>query len=65
MRIKDLREDNDLLQKNVADVLGITQAHYSRIEQGIYELSYEGLKKLAIDYILGLTNYKEPYPRKK
>ncbi len=71
MRIKDLREDNDLPQKNVADVLGITQAHYSRIERGIYQLSYEELKKLAlfyntsIDYILDLTNIKEPYPRKK
>ncbi len=71
MRIKDLREDNDLLQKEVADILGITQAHYSRIEQGIYQLSYDGLKKLAIyyktsiDYILGLTNVKDPYPRKK
>ena len=71
MRIKDLREDNDLLQKNIADVLGVTQAHYSRIEQGIYELSYDGLKKLAkfyntsIDYIVGLTNSKEPYPRVK
>ena len=71
MRFKDLREDRDLYQKDIAELLEMTQAHYSRIELGIYQLSYEKLKKLAlfyntsIDYILGLTNIKEPYPRKK
>lgn len=71
MRFKDLREDKDLYQKDIAELLNITQAHYSRIELGIYQLSYENLKKLAlfyntsVDYILGLTNVKEPYPRKR
>ena len=64
-RIKDLREDKDLLQKYVAKILNITQAQYSRIENGEYELSYDGLIKLAllydtsIDYIIGLTNVKK------
>lgn len=70
-RVKDLREDKDLFQKDIAKILGVTQAQYSRIEKRENELSYDGLIKLAlfyntsIDYILGLTNVKEPYPRKK
>lgn len=71
MRIIDLRENNNLYQKDVAKILNISQAQYSRIESGINQLSYDGLMKLAIfyktsvDYILGLTNVKDPYPRKK
>lgn len=71
MRLKDLREDKDLLQKNIADLLEVSQAQYSRMELGINQLSYEKLIKLAtfyntsIDYILGLTNEKKPYPRVK
>lgn len=70
-RIKDLREDKDMFQKDIAKILNLTQAQYSRIETNVYELSYDGLIKLAlfyntsIDYILGLTNIKEPYPRTK
>lgn len=70
-RIRDLREDNDLLQKDIANILNVTQAQYSRIEKGENELSYDGLIKIATfyktstDYILGLTNTKEPYPRRK
>lgn len=70
-RIKDLREDKDLFQKDIAKILNVTQAQYSRIETNENQLSYDGLIKLAlfyetsIDYILGLTNIKEPYPRKK
>ena len=69
MRLRDLREDKDLKQGDIADFLGISQAEYSRIESGIYQLDYDGLKKLAIfyntsiDYILGLTNVIKPYPR--
>ncbi len=68
-RIKDLRIDNDLLQKDVAKILNITQQQYSRIEKGLNQLSYDGLIKLAIfyntsiDYILNLTKNKEPYER--
>lgn len=68
IRIKELREDKDLLQKNIAMLLGITQQQYSRIEKGINELSYDGLDKLAdfynvsVDYLLGRTDIMKPYP---
>ena len=71
LRFKDLREDKDLLQKQIAMILNVTQQQYSRIELGINQCSYEQLIKLAnfyntsIDYILGLTNIKEPYHQKK
>lgn len=68
-RIKELREDNDRKQIEIAKILGMTQAQYSRVEKEIYELDYKNLTKLAIfyntsiDYILGLTNQQTPYPR--
>lgn len=70
-RIKDLRTDKDLFQKDIAILLNVSQQQYSRVEKGTNELSYDGLIKLAlfyntsIDYILGLTNEIKPYPRKK
>lgn len=70
IRFKDLREDKDLYQKQISSILNISQQQYSRIELGINQASYEQLKKLAnfyntsIDYILGLTNEKKPYPKK-
>lgn len=57
-RIKELREDNDLLQKDITKILNISQQQYSRYESGISQMSYEQLIKLAnyyrvsIDYIL-------------
>ena len=71
IRLKDLREDNDLFQKDIAKVLNVSQQQYSRCETEENQLSYDVLIKLAlfyktsVDYILGLTNVKEPYPRKK
>lgn len=71
LKIKELREDRDLKQKELAQILNITQAQYSRIENEEYQLSYDGLIKLSefyntsIDYILGLTNEITPYPRIK
>ena len=68
-RIKALREDNDLKQLQLAKILNITQAQYSRIENNEYELSYDGLITLAffyhtsIDYLLGITDDKTPYKR--
>lgn len=65
-RLRDLREDHDLLQKEVATLLGITQQHYSRIELGVNEISVEQLKVLAehynvsADYILGLIQRPRP-----
>ena len=65
LRLKDLREDKDLLQKDIADILKITQQQYSKVELGINQLSYENLirlgdfYKVSIDYILGRTNKKD------
>ena len=70
-RLKDLREDKDLKQEEIAKILNIKQQNYSRYEIGAVLISIEKLEKLAIfyntsiDYIVGLTNVKEPYPRKK
>ena len=61
-RIKDLREDNDLKQSDIAKLLHITQQQYSKIEKGISEIKADQLIILSIfyktstDYILGLTN---------
>lgn len=69
-RLKDLREDKDLFQKDVANLLNTTQQVYSEYELGIRLMPIDKLDKLAtfyetsIDYIIGRTNKKEPYPRK-
>lgn len=66
-RIKDLREDRDLKQKQLADLLNISQTTYSRYESGVLDIPSISLIKLAnfyntsIDYILGLTDNKQPY----
>lgn len=70
-RLKDLREDKDLYQKDIAKLINIDQSNYSKYELEKINIPVETLKKLAlfhktsIDYILGLTNVKEPYPRRK
>lgn len=67
MRIKDLREDNDLTQREIAEYLHIRQNTYSQYENGHRQLPLEYLIALArfyktsVDYILGLTDVKEPY----
>jgi len=64
-RIKELREDNDLTQQQVADKVGITQRKYSYIETGTQQLTDEILVKLSklynvsTDYILRLTDNPE------
>lgn len=61
-RLKDLREDNDLAQKQIANVLGIDQRVYSNYETGKREIPTHLVVKLAkyyktsTDYILGLTD---------
>lgn len=61
-RIKELREDNDLTQQQIADKLGITQRKYSYLETGTQQLTDEILVKLSkvynvtTDYILRLTD---------
>lgn len=67
MRIRDLREDRDLTQREVADYLHIKQNTYSLYENGLRQLPIEHLISLAkfyqtsTDYILGLTKEKKPY----
>ncbi|MBE6810851.1 MAG: helix-turn-helix transcriptional regulator [Ruminococcaceae bacterium] len=64
-RLKDLREDRDMRQADIADFLGIKQTVYSRYERGYQNVPLEHLIKLAdfykvsTDYILGRTNNKE------
>ena len=61
-RIRDLREDRDLSQAQIAKVIKTTQQQYSKIETGKADIRGEKLKLLAafynvsVDYILGLTN---------
>ncbi|MBE6592556.1 MAG: helix-turn-helix transcriptional regulator [Ruminococcaceae bacterium] len=69
MRIRDLREDNDLTQREIAEYLHIKQNTYSQYENGQRQLPIEFLIALAIfyqtstDYILGLTDERKPYKR--
>ena len=71
MRLKNLREDSDITQKQLADYLNIKQNTYSQYENGQRQLPLDALIKLAIyfktstDYILELTSETKPYPRTK
>ena len=70
LRIKDLREDHDLTQKQIADYLHIKQDTYCQYETGRRQIPIEMLialakyYKVSTDYILGLTDVKKPYPYK-
>ena len=61
-RIRDLREDNDKTQQEIADVLGTSQTMYARYERGANELPIHHLLtlckyyKVSADYILGLKD---------
>jgi len=65
-RLKDLREDNNLTQQQVSDLLGIQQTVYSRYERGAQDIPVRHLLVLAdyyhtsIDYLLGRTNNPAP-----
>ncbi len=67
MRIRDLREDKDLTQKQIAEYLHIKQNTYSQYENGQRQIPINFLIALAkyyntsTDYILGLTNNPNPY----
>ena len=69
-RLRDLREDNDLKQKNLADLLKVHQTTYSDYELGRVNIPVASLHILAafynvsIDYLLCRTNTKKPYPKK-
>ena len=67
-RLKDLREDHDSTQQQVAAAIGITQRKYSYIETGMQQLTAEVLVSLArfyavsVDYLLGETDEPCRYP---
>ena len=71
LRIRDIREDNDLPQKKLAELLQVHQTTYSDYELGRVNVPVPALHKLAdfygvsVDYLLGRTNEKRPYPKKK
>lgn len=66
-RIRDLREDSDKTQTEIAEHLGISQTMYARYERGANELPIRHLMKLAdyygvsTDYILGRTDNQKLY----
>ena len=68
LRIRDLREDNDQKQETIAKILNVRQATYSRYETGEISIPVTALMILAkhyntsIDYLVGLTREKKPYP---
>ena len=70
-RLKDFREDKDISQKKMAEILNVAQTNYSDYELGKINIPLNTLKKLAlffdtsIDYLLELTDVSKPYPRKK
>lgn len=69
-RIRDLREDHDMFQKDVAKLLGISQQYYSEYEKGHRTIPVEHLMKLAklyhtsLDYLVELTDDVKPYRKK-
>lgn len=70
-RLKEIREDRDYKQSDIAKILGTTQQQYSKYELGIQVISVERLVKLvrfyntSVDYLLGFTNERRAYPRIK
>lgn len=70
-RIRALREDSDQSQSQLAQRLGMSQTGYSKYETGENDIPTAILLQLAeiyqtsIDYLLGLTDEKRPYPRRK
>ena len=70
-RLRDLREDRDLLQKDIAEVLQCSQVCYSHYELGKRDVPTEVLVQLAafyhtsVDYLLGLTDDARPYPKSR
>ena len=69
-RIRDLREDHDKTQQEIADMLGTSQTMYARYERGANELPLRHLVKLcryyrvSADYVLGLSDRLYPEKRK-
>ena len=68
-RIRNLRIDSGYTQQHIAELLNIKQNTYSQYELGVLNYPIEALLKLAdfygvsVDYLLGRTNVKKPYPK--
>lgn len=68
LRIRDIREDRDITQKQIADYLMCDQSLYSKYEREEREIPLHLMIRLAqyyqvsVDYLAGLTNIKTPYP---
>lgn len=71
LRIRDLREDRDLKQRELAEYLMCDQSLYSKYERHERPLPLELADRLAdlygvsVDYLMGRTDEKKPYPKKK
>lgn len=69
-RLRDMRIERKLTQVQMQMLTGIDQSDYSKIESGKRYYTFEQCKRIAIalntsmDYLAGLTDEKEPYPRK-
>lgn len=69
-RIRKLREDKDLTQEYMAQLLHVNQRTYSRYETGEHAIPLEQLCRIAdfhnisVDYLLDRTDTRKPYPRK-
>lgn len=70
-RIRDMRTDRGLTQKQIAEFLHVSQNTYSQYEVGTTHFPLDVVVKLAqyynvsVDYLVGLTDQQEPYPRKR
>ena len=71
LRIRDLREDRDLKQREIAELLLCDQSLYSKYERGEREMPLHLAIQLAefydvsVDYLVGLTDEPAPYPRRR
>lgn len=67
-RLRELREDSDLTQKQIVAILNCTQVSYSHYEAGrrdvpsVYLITLANHYGVSVDYLLGLTDTKERYP---
>ncbi len=70
-RLKELRKERGYTQLKMQMLTGIDQSDYSKIERGTRYYTFEQCKRIAValgtsmDYLAGLTDEKEPYPKSK
>ncbi|MGX8701338.1 helix-turn-helix domain-containing protein [Caproiciproducens sp.] len=70
-RIRELRTDHDLSQTQFAQILGMSQTGYSKYETGENDIptgiliAIANYYRTSVDYLLGLTDEKKPYPKKR